>query len=117
MTPSTRAARKKADCVVELEHLDSQRAKLCRELALDSGDIDQFLSDQQTRTPPRLWESFLIRLEECKETNAVNGAFTRIRRSHVEKALQILRGSPEKLGLYGPDGQNEQKDASHLGRA
>lgn len=112
-----RCGKEKADCVVDLETLDRQRALLCRELALDSADIDDFLLLNETRSAKNMWQTFVARLEQCKEANAVNGAFTRIRRGHVEKALHILRGAPQALALYGPDGLSEKNEVSNLGSA
>ena len=107
----------KADCVVLLERLDSERAQLCRELSLENADIDGFLQEHQASPTADQWEKFLRRLEVCKEANSVNGSFTRIRRGHIEKALRILRGSDDAPALYGPNGMDENKDANHLGQA
>ncbi len=109
--------REKAVCVVELENFDNRRSQLCRDLKLDNAEINNFLNHQPTVTTPDLWESFLVKLEQCREANAINGSFARIRRGHIEKALQILRGSDGTPSLYNPTGLDDSADATHLGSA
>ncbi|MFK8029892.1 MAG: flagella synthesis protein FlgN [Gammaproteobacteria bacterium] len=112
-----RCGSNKADCVVLLERLDSERAQLCRELSLENDEIDEFLNDHEGKPSDNLWKNFLVQLETCKETNSVNGSFTRIRRGHIEKALRILRGSDSAPALYGPNGLDENNGVNHLGQA
>ncbi len=109
--------RNKADCVVQLEAFDNRRAQLCDDLKLDNAEINNFLNNQHTVSVPNQWETFLVKLEKCREANAVNGSFVRIRRGHIEKALQILRGSPVSPALYGPNGLDDPNDVTHLGHA
>ncbi len=107
----------KADCIVRLETFDSRRVQLCLDLKLDNSEINNFLNHQHTVSVPNQWDAFLGKLENCREANAANGSFVRIRRGHIEKSLQILRGCPDSPGLYGPNGLDGPKDVTHLGRA
>ncbi len=108
----------KVGCVSRLEQLDKTRAELCQALSLSNEDIEQHLSHHDSNYPAGSWETLLVNLQKCRDANAVNGSVTRVRRSHVEKALQVLRGADNTApALYGPDGLEHTKDVTTLGQA
>ncbi|MEM7082016.1 MAG: flagellar protein FlgN [Pseudomonadota bacterium] len=105
----------KADCVVQLETVDSRRAQQCRELGIRNDDIDEFLAAHKC-SDGTSWQHFTTRLASCRDANSLNNALVRIRRGHIEKALGILRGASGDTPLYGPDGL-DTPSGSPLGRA
>ena len=108
----------KVECVAQLEQLDNTRADLCRSLSLANDDIDDYLATHDANYTAGAWQTLLINLQQCRDSNAVNGSVTRVRRSHIEKALSILRGGDFAApALYGPDGLEHVKDVTNLGQA
>ncbi len=72
-------------------------SRICQELeahtAIVSGDIVSRQRDQLDT---------LTRL--CRDLNNANGSLIRRQKNRVEKTLQIIRGEPERPGIYGPSG-------------
>ncbi len=109
---------KKTGFVARLECLDRERIAMCQVFTISDRDIDAFLIDHNACDDNCSWQQFLIQLRKCREANDVNGRITHLRRQHLERSLEILRGCAENNpGLYGPNGFDNIKNAGNLGQA
>lgn len=114
-----RCGQTKTDCVSKIESLSLERIEMCRVLAVVDTSIDDFLSvHNKDVRPEHSWQSLLVCLQQCREANELNGRVAFLRRRHVERALQVLRGGEHNgPGLYGPNGLDETKNVTTLGQA
>ncbi len=48
----------------------------------------------------------------CRDLNNVNGSLIRKQKHRVEKTLQIMRGEPDRPGVYGPSGTSPDRSAT-----
>jgi len=113
---ATRHARVQA-----LARLDSERADLCRMLSFGRGvpALERLLEwvDPQGGSPSSAaarggpgsgirsgWRANLEVAARCKALNDRNGAIVAARLGHVQRRLQVLRGSAGAPPVYGPKG-------------
>ncbi len=91
----------------KLEALASQRTQLVSELGFktDRAGIEQcFQSLPETEQLVANWQRLAGNIDECRNSNLVNGSVLEAGRQQVEQALGILRGQGGIPGVYTPNG-------------
>lgn len=76
--------------------------------------IREFLSTQP-EVPTELiseWDRLLELATQCHNQNKANGALVEIHRRHVQRALDLLRGTQD-TPTYGPAGEARGRDDTH----
>lgn len=103
----TRASGLKQQCLAELEELDKDRRQMLElaELPADRAAFDTYLESLPDDHPITFrWQRLVGLLDQCRLGNAANGQMVAIQRTHVERALRVLRTGEAMPASYGPDG-------------
>jgi len=76
--------------------------------------IRKYLSgqDEEAQDLIALWDQLLDTAEQCREQNQANGSLVETHRRHVQRALDLLRGT-EATPTYGPSGETRDNNDSH----
>ena len=76
--------------------------------------VDDFIAVQPAHasTLRQRWNQLLKLADECRNQNQLNGALVETQRRHVQRALDILSGTPESA-TYGPSGSTDRRSGSH----
>ncbi|NNF51029.1 MAG: flagellar protein FlgN [Gammaproteobacteria bacterium] len=105
----TSASGVKQQCLAELDALDKDRRQMLEMAGLpsDRAALDKYLETVPDNHPVAYrWQRLIGLFEQCRQANIANGQMVAIQRSHVERALRVLRtGNPDTL-TYGPDGSH-----------
>ena len=97
-------AAEKIACIERLEQLDRQRIDISAQVDTETGDDDGTAAAH---------DEFRQALQRCQEANATNGQLTRLRRRHVERALQVLSATGDDTEVvYGPTGKDDRPTAT-----
>ena len=98
------------------ERTENERRRLLTTLQVPDNReaIGAYLAKQAEHGPAlaRQWSHLLAIAEQCHHQNQLNGALVEMQRRHVQRALDILRGTPENA-TYGPRGTTEPRSGSH----
>ncbi|MGD7035708.1 flagella synthesis protein FlgN [Methylotuvimicrobium buryatense] len=87
--------------ILETEKLPNTRAGLSDylERAIQAG-FDTSKTDEN-------WTMLIKTTEKCQLLNEQNGASTEILLRHTRQSLNILKGKPQTINTYGPDGNTK----------
>lgn len=80
-----------------------ERSAIRKFLAAQTEHADQLVS---------LWDQLLTLAAECHDQNGANGALVEIHRRHVQRSLDLLRGTQD-TPTYGPGGETRDRDDRH----
>ena len=102
-------------CVNKLEQLDTDRAELSKACGFGStpNAVPQLASwCDEGDSISSTWTGFLDVAQQCSELNSGNGAIIRVRQSHIQGAINLIRGGSQDVATYGPTGL----DSKELGK-
>ncbi|HBA66293.1 MAG TPA: flagellar protein FlgN [Methylococcaceae bacterium] len=87
--------------ILETEKLPNTRAGLSDylERAIQAG-LDTSKTDEN-------WTALIKTTEKCQLLNEQNGASIEILLRHTRQSLNILKGKPQTINTYGPDGNTK----------
>lgn len=106
--------------VAEFERIEWQRKTLLAQMdvAENNDEIRRFLASdkQHGEELVALWDRLIETAARCRERNQANGSLVEIHRRHVQRALDILRGT-QPPPTYGPQGQTQGNDTHSLAKA
>ena len=103
----TRASGLKQQCIAELDELDKDRRQMLELSGLpsDRAAFDAHLQSLPDEHPITFrWQRLVGLLDQCRLGNIANGQMVAIQRTHVERALRVLRTGEATPSAYGPDG-------------
>lgn len=108
----------KAQHLEAFETAEKRRKATLDEAAVphDRASIRRFLDalpDQQPDELATLWDRLLHVASACRDQNRINASLVEMARRHVQRALDVLRGTPGGAHTYGPGGQANHGSASH----
>lgn len=110
------AVKAKQERLANFERCEQQRKRWLQQagVAEQAGEIRDFLRKQESQPEElvALWDRLIATAGQCREQNRVNGALVEIHRRHVQRALDILRGTQE-TPTYGPYGETRSGDDTH----
>ncbi len=108
-----------------LNHLTEQKKQLVSQLNQFSAQLGQILASEKlhsgregiekyfeiarqnglhTAKAVECWSEFTNISERSKRLNEQNGASIALLTRHIQRSMQILKGKPQTINTYGPDG-------------
>lgn len=111
----TRASGLKQQCLAELDALEKDRRQMLELAGLpsDRESLDKHLEELLDSHPIVFrWQRLAGLLDQCRLGNAANGQMVAVQRTHVEKALRVLKTGSAMPATYGPDGAPSQGSAA-----
>lgn len=102
---ATLAAEKNA-LLERLDGLGRRQAELLRAQGYpaSSAGLDALLAEPGAEALAARWQALRELLAACREQNQVNGSILRIAGEAMGRLLDLMRGTPQNLRLYGPGG-------------
>lgn len=101
----------KQQLVSQLNQFAGQLGQILASEKLDSGSegIRQYFqiarqNGLQTEEIVERWSEFMAISERCRKLNEQNGTSIALLSRHVQHSMQILKGKPQSINTYGPDG-------------
>ena len=101
----------KQQLVSQLNQFAAQLGQILSSEKLDNGSegIRQYFeiarqNGLQTSKTIGRWSEFMTISERCRKLNEQNGASIALLSKHVQRSMQILKGKPQTINTYGPDG-------------
>ncbi len=94
------------------EQLENQRQTLFAAADPSTAGIHHALAALDDDLPHQ-WEQLLRLARECRQRNQTNAAIVEAGRRHVQRALDLLRGSPENSKTYGRKGDTHSASNGH----
>ncbi|AOK28146.1 MULTISPECIES: flagella synthesis protein FlgN [Burkholderia] len=96
---------RKLELINKLARLERERDALLASLGLPAGKKGMDRAAEGDVRIANGWQLLQQAAERARHANAINGMLIRIRMDHNEKALAVLRATPQRAALYGPDGR------------
>lgn len=99
-------AAEKNTLLERLEGLGRRQADLLRAQGYPatSAGLDALLAEPGAEALATRWHALRELLAACREQNQVNGSILRIAGEAMGRLLDLMRGTPQNLRLYGPGG-------------
>jgi flagella synthesis protein FlgN len=102
----------KAKIAVEMSMLAKSRHAILKTAGFEpteSGMQAWLTSTTPTSSDHEAWNELLSLAQSGKEMNRVNGLLIAQQLAHNQNALNVLQGTPQGGGVYGPNGQSTTK--------
>ena len=99
-------------CVNKIDELDTDREELSKVCGFGSTpnavpQLAQWCDDGDSIS--ETWTGFLDVAQACSDLNSGNGAIIRVRQSHIQGAINLLRGGTQEANTYGPTGRDSKE--------
>ncbi len=111
-----KAVNAKQEHLAKFETCEHARKRWLKQagVAEENSVIREFLSEQDENAQELipLWDQLLDTAQQCRKQNQANGALVEVHRRHVQRALDLLRGT-EETPTYGPGGETRDRNDTH----
>lgn len=110
----------KTQTVQQLESRGKIKARLIAEsgLRIKPGHVEEKLQTLNDDDLVNLWQTSREKMQQCKDTNQVNGSIISRSLQRTNKLMTIIRGQNKTQNLYGQQGKEQSYGSTHrIGQA
>ena len=107
-------AKQKQDIVSQLNQFTKQLGKILstEQLSSDPEGIEHYFkiakdAGLNTDELTSIWSELIELSKKCRELNESNGACLALLSRHTQRAINIIKGKPQTVNTYSPDGSTK----------
>ena len=111
---------KHSTTVQQLESRAKVKARLIAKsgLGIKPGEVETKLHTLNDADLVNLWQTSRDKMQQCKDTNLINGNIISRSLQRTNKLMMIIRGQNKAQNLYGQQGKEQNYGSSHrIGQA
>lgn len=107
-------AAQKRELILKLEQINGQLTQVLASERLnnDQAGMDEYFNRAQqlglqVTESTSNWRHLMSQCEQCRSLNEQNGARIDMLLRHTQRSLDILKGQPESISVYGANGKTQ----------